>query len=176
MKAIKEFLDFLFKKEQETIYAGDKKEEFEKYNALATEIKSYMNDITVGFGLPILTNPKPALFYDDYPVYPKARHLFKISEYENDRYGNIWACYVSYPDPGDTSRKILECFLVAVVEEKLKIIANMIVASDTKEWRHIGGDEDKTLRLNNLGKPTMVERYVEPLNDEWSLKEYLKDK
>jgi len=50
MKKVKELLDFLFKKEQEAIHAGNKKELFEEYNILATEIKSYMNDITVGFG------------------------------------------------------------------------------------------------------------------------------
>ena len=51
----------------------------------------------------------------------------------------------------------------------------MIVASDAKEWRHVGGDEDKNLRLRNLSTPSKIERYVEP-TDEWSLKEYLKDK
>ncbi|THF49205.1 hypothetical protein E6C50_13270 [Flavobacterium supellecticarium] len=175
MKAVKEFIDFLFKKEQEAIYAGNKKEEFEKYNALATEIKSYMNDITVGFGLPILTSPKPDVFYRETP-YPNPRYLFKISEYENAHYGRIWACYVSIAKPSEDIRKISECFIVAEIKGELKIIADMIVASDAKEWRHVGGDEDKSLRIRNLGTPVKVERYIEPIStDEWSLKEYLKN-
>lgn len=36
-------------------------------------------------------------------------------------------------------------------------------------------DEDKSLRLYNLGTPVKIEHYVEP-TDEWSLEEYVKDK
>lgn len=175
MKEIKELLDFLFKKEQEAIYLGEKKEEFDNYNQLAKEIKSYMNDVTVGFGLPILKNPKPDIFYDDDPLYPISRHLFKISEYISKKYGTVWACYVSFSKPDESLKKIKECFLVASINEELKIVSDFIVSSDAKEWRYVGGDEDKSLRLHNLGTPVKVERYLEP-TDEWSLEEYLKDK
>ena len=177
MERIKQFMDFLLKKEQEAIYAGKIKAEFEKYNALATEIKSYMNDITVGFGLPILERPKPDMLYKENPDYPNLRHLFKISEYENDHYGRIWACYVSVPNPNEKIKKISDCFLVAEVEGNLKIITKMGAEPDTNKWTFYGGDEDKSLRLHSLGTPLKIERYVEPVsNDDWSLKEYLKDK
>ena len=111
MEKIKTFMDFLLQKEQEAIFAGDKKEAFEKYNALATEIKSYMIDDTVGLGLPILTSPKPDFFYDEDPVYPNPRNLFKISEHENSRYGFIWACYLSIANPRMSIRKIQSALL-----------------------------------------------------------------
>ncbi|HRB71205.1 MAG TPA: hypothetical protein PK776_05090 [Flavobacterium sp.] len=103
------------------------------------------------------------------------RYLFKISEYNNEKYGTVWVCYVSFLNPSESIKKIKECFLVASINEKLKIVSDFIVRSDAKEWRHVDGDEDKSLRLHNLGKPVKVERYLEP-TDEWSLKEYLKDK
>ncbi|WEK71303.1 MAG: hypothetical protein P0Y62_07015 [Candidatus Chryseobacterium colombiense] len=83
--------------------------------------------------------------------------------------------YVSFSNPAAIMKKIKECFLVTSINEELKIVSNFIVSSDAKEWRHVGGDEDKSLRLHNLGKPVKVERYLEP-TDEWSLEEYLKDK
>lgn len=175
MEKVKELLEFLFKKEQEAIYLGGKKEEFEGYNKLAKEIKSHMNDITVGFGVPILENPKPDFFYDDNPSYPTSRHLFKISKYTHKKYGIVWACYVSFVNPSESIKKITECFLTASINEELKIISNLIVSSDTKQWRYVGGDDDKSLRIHNLGTPVKVERYLEP-TDEWSLEEYLKNK
>ncbi|KFF23270.1 hypothetical protein [Chryseobacterium vrystaatense] len=175
MKAVKELLDFLFKKEQETIYLGGKKGQFDNYNQLAEEIKSYMNDITVGFGLPTLINPKPDIFYEDNPSYPASRHLFKISEYTHEKYHTVWASYVSIPNPGTGTKKLTNCFLVAEIERNLKIIAKMGIAPDTRQWKFYGGDEDKSLRLHNLGTPVKIERYVEP-TDEWSLEEYFKDK
>lgn len=175
MDKIKDFLEFLFRKEQEAIFLGEKKEEFNNYNQLAQEIKSYMNDITVGFGLPILTSPKPDLFYEDNPSYPNPRHVYKISEYTHERYGAFWACYVSIAKPNLEIKVISKCFLVASINEELKIVSNFTVSSDTKEWRYAGGDEDKNLRLHNLGKPVKVERYLKPSED-WSLQEYLKDR
>lgn len=71
--------------------------------------------------------------------------------------------------------KINECFIAAEIEGALKFVSSMIVVSDSKQWRHVSGNENMDLRLNKLGKPTKIERYTEP-NDEWSLKEYLKDK
>ena len=174
MEEVKEFSYFLIKKEQEAIDAGNKKEELEKYNALATEIKSYMIDVTVGFGLPILTNSKPAFLYRDNPPYPNPRYLFKISEYENDNYGNIWACYVSVPNPSSTVKRISDCFIVVKIKDNFRVVAKMRLDPNTNKWTFYGGDENKGLRVHNLGKATEIERFMEPTN-EGSLKEYLKD-
>jgi hypothetical protein len=175
MEKIKEFLSFLFEREQVAIDYGNRKDDFEKYNVIAKEIKSYMNDITVGFGVPVLEKPAPDFFYDENAPYPELRHIFKISENTHEKYGRFWACYVSFANPSFERKVISECFLVALINDGLKIISNFIVSSDTKEWRYVGGDEDKSLRLHNLSKPAKVERYLEP-NEEWSLEEYLKDK
>lgn len=103
------------------------------------------------------------------------RHLFKISEYNNVKYNTVWACYASIPNPSLTTKNITNCFLVAEIEENLKIIAKMGIDPDTRTWKFYGGDEDKSLRIHNLDKPVKVERYLEP-TDEWSLEEYFKDK
>ncbi len=177
MDKIKDFLEFLFKKEQEAINYGYFKDKINEYNNISLEIKSFMNDETVGLGLPPRSEPKSDRYYQTKvnTPYPEHRHIFKISEYTHEKYGIVWACYVSFSNPDESMRKIKECFLIASINEELKIVSNFIVSSDAKEWRHVGGDEDKSLRLHNLGKPVKVERYLEP-TDEWSLEEYLKDK
>jgi len=176
-KKITEFLDFLFKKEQEAIHASNKKELFEEYNTLAKEIKSYMNDSSVGLGLPILSNPKPDFFYDENTPYPNIRHLYKISKYKNNKYGTIWACYISNPNPKNSSvRMLTKCFIITKQNEGFKIISEQGIDPNTNKWYFYGGDEDNSLRIHSLGTPIQIDRYLEPVNHDIGLEFYNKNK
>ncbi len=174
MEKVKEFFKFLFEKEQIAIDYGNRKDDFDKYNNVAKEIKSYMNDITLGFGLPVLEKPAPDFFYDENAPYPTSRHLYKISHYQNNNYGNLWACYVSVDNPGIGQTKILHsCFIVASIDENLKIVAQFNPDRDTGKWVFVGGDRD--LKMYKLGKLLSIERYLEPVNDAWGIEQYKKD-
>lgn len=105
----------------------------------------------------------------------KPRHLFKITEYENSENGKLWACYVSVANPiTDEVKSIAFCFIVAKIEEELKMIS-LFFYDDMNDfmWKLGGG-----IRLNyyELGKVVAVERLLSPLVDEWSLKEYMLDR
>jgi len=127
--------------------------------------------------LPILSSPKPDFFYEENAPYPSPRHLYKISEYTNDKYGAIWACYVSTSDPGNSSVKMLTtCFLLAKIDDDLRIIVKHGIDPNTDKWIFYGGDEDDSLRIHSLGTPKEVERYLEPENHDVGLEFYNKEK
>lgn len=172
---VKDFLTTLFEKEQLTLNAANFKARFDEYNSLASELKSYMGDMTVGFGLPILTRPNPDFFYQDNAQYPNKRYLYKISEYNNKKYGKLWLCYVSESNPDEGNTKLLSnCFIVAQIGNDFKIIAQFNPDYDTNRWSFRGGDE--TIDFYKLGNPTIVERFISPTNDDWSIEEYYKNK
>jgi hypothetical protein len=105
----------------------------------------------------------------------KPRNLFKITEYENPEYGKLWACYVSVANPvTDEVKSIAFCFIVAKIENELKMISLFFYDDmDDFMWKLGGG-----IRLNyyELGKVVAVERLLSPLVDEWSLEEYKLDR
>jgi len=185
MEKIKTFIAIVFEKEQIAIHLQRNKDDIKKYNEFVEkELNIYCEDSYDAEGKKVAFNIKGTIispfsdrFYEQSKKssYPVPRYLFKISEYISEKYGTVWACYVSFSNPSESSKKIAECFLVASINEELKIVSDFIVRSDAKKWEHVGGDEDKSLRLHNLDKPVKVERYLEP-TDEWSLEEYLKDK
>lgn len=176
IKQVKELLEFLFEKEKQAINAKHYKEKFDEYNNLAAEIRSYMNDVTVGFGLPVHRRLKDDDYYEDFKdaPYPMSRHLYKISEYNHTLYDKLWACYVSAANPGQNKVKLIfDCFIVGRVHQDLKIIADFIQDPDTNQWIFAGGD--RSIKYDELCNPVAVERYLEP-TEEWSLEEYLKNK
>ncbi|WP_299763422.1 hypothetical protein [uncultured Dokdonia sp.] len=178
MKNIKDFLDFLFEREQEALNADNYKEDFQKYNSIVEEIQTHLYNISAGFNLPILKKPKPDFFYlkTKNKVFPARRYLFKISQYDNKKYNTIWACYTSESDPtSDKVKMLTTCFLIAEINNELKIIVKNRRNLDNDKWEFFGGDDDKTLRLHALGQPKEIIRYMEPLEDEGGLKLYKKD-
>ncbi|AZA74962.1 hypothetical protein [Chryseobacterium indoltheticum] len=173
MEKIKEFLSFLFEREQVAIDYGNRKDDFEKYNVIAKEIKSYMSDITVGFGVPVLEKPAPDFFYDEGAPYPTPRHLYKISHYQNKDYGDLWACYVSIANPYNNITGIDDCFIVTEINGELKIVAKFGPDIDQPKWKFYGGDRE--LKINKLGKLLSIERIMEPIDDAWSMEQYNKE-
>lgn len=83
MDKIKDFLKFLFIKEQAAINYGYFKDKIDEYNNISLEIKSFMNDETVGLGLPQRAEQKSDRYYQtkENAPYTNPRYLFKISEY-----------------------------------------------------------------------------------------------
>lgn len=178
MREIQEFLKSLFEKEKDAIYYDGYKDKLEEYNDTVRELNKNVSDIMPPLMRQHETPPHSERFYKEVKEFEDViipRHIFKISEYTNEKYGTVWACYVSIPNPSSKTKKLTTCFLLAKIGYNLKIISDMMLSADTRKWTFYGGDEDKSLRLHNLGIPIKVERYLEP-TDEWSLEEYLKDK
>lgn len=175
MNKIKEFLEFLFSKEQEAINCGYFKDKIEEYNKISLEIKLFMNDETVGFGLPQKLELKSDRYYKtkENAIYPTPRQLFKISHYQNQNYNDLWACYVSVANSYMDTKRINDCFIVAEINGELKIIAKFGPDIDQPKWKFYGGD--RALKINELGKLLNIERYLEPIDDAWSMEQYKKE-
>lgn len=170
MDEIISFLKQLFELEKKALNAGNFKDRHEEYNKYANQIKQLMNEITVGLGVPVLDKEKPDFFYDEEEV-SKVRHIYKITHYENDKYGELWSCYVSKSAPYKEIKTIGNCYVVANIDGELKMVSEYIEYEDTKRWRRVGGDEDLS-DLYNLGKIISIERLLAPEDDEWSMEQY----
>lgn len=185
MKKIVEFLKFLFEKEQEAIFLEYKKDKIEDYNIFIQEqINIHFEnpyEKSLGRTIPFnligkIHNPASDRYYKAKAnaPYPTPRHLYKISHYQNKDYGDLWACYVSVDNPGTGQTKILHsCFIVASINEHLKIIAQFNPDRDTGKWAFVGGDRE--LKMYKLGKLLSIERYLEPVNDDWGIEQYNRD-
>ncbi|WP_445432793.1 hypothetical protein [Chryseobacterium indoltheticum] len=177
MERIKEFFRSLFEKEKEAIYYSGYKEKLDEYNSLVKELnKNVVNEMP-----PLMrlheTPPYSERFYKeikefDEPITP--RHLYKITHYQNGTYGDLWACFVSVDNPGIGQTKILHsCFIVTLIDDDLKIVAQFNPDRDTGKWAFVGGDRE--LKMYKLGKLLSIERYLEPVNDDWGIEQYNKD-
>lgn len=185
MKKIVEFLKFLFEKEQEAIFLEYQKDKIEEYNIFIEEqINIHFEnpyEKSLGRTIPFnligkIYNPASDRFYKskENASYPTPRHLYKISHYQNGTYGDLWACYISVDNPGTGQTKILHsCFIIALIDDDLKIIAQLNPDRDIEKWAFVGGDRE--LKMYKLGKLLSIERYLEPVNDDWGMEQYNKD-
>lgn len=178
MEEINNFMNLLINVERDALYYRGYKEKINDYNKAVRELNLFASYLMPPLMREHDSPPFSERFYKEIiefeePTIP--RHLFKISQYTHPRYDYIWACYVSVPNPSIKVKRISDCFLVSEIKGDLKVIVKLGIDPDTNKWTFYGGDEDKSLRLYNLGTPVNVKRYVEPLNDEFGLKEYLKN-
>ena len=167
---IKQFLNQLFEKEQKALAYEYRKETFDLYNQTAKEI----NELTGFDFIGVLPKPLSDRVYrrtEKSPL-PLLRHIYKISHYKNQDHENLCTCYVSSSNP--KLHRIHECFIISQANNKFKIEANYGQDVDLPQWKFYGGDN--TLKLSNLGQLISIERLQEPIDDEWSMKEYKKEK
>lgn len=109
-------------------------------------------------------------------------HLFKLSSYKNLKYQFVWVAYISYNnpvfDPNNTS--IDRGVIIANIDNQLKIIGLMSVALRDSDLSPVGWKKSmynpKNLNIHDLGEFVSTERYHEPIDDGFSLQDYLEDK
>ncbi|MCU0437567.1 MAG: hypothetical protein MUC49_06590 [Raineya sp.] len=112
------------------------------------------------------------------------RHIFKISHYQNERYGDVFVAYVSPPYPSSNRFKLFTALFIGKIDGDWKIMKKYIFAPDDyippidiPHWNdELNLKEDENLNFKNVGRLIFIERYLEPVDsDEWELKEYYKD-
>lgn len=98
------------------------------------------------------------------PIKKLPRKLFKISEYKNELWKNIWVCYVSSPSLNFKGTKIQNAFIISEVDKNLKIICQFTPEDDDfRRWRNVGGD--RRLVFENLGELVAIERIERPYKE-----------
>ena len=117
-------------------------------------------------------------FYEDYKdsEYTHKRLLFKISKYNNKKYGELYLAYISMFSSIKQTYKIFECLFIGKINNEYKIIRSFWFAKGDgiiPSWN--GGVGDHDINFETAGELVAIERYIEPADDEYSMEEYRKD-
>ena len=178
MEEIKKFVINFTKQEAETIYLRRQPNLDEYNNALQV-----MNDYCVeplhdSFGMIHSTQLYNQEYYDTWSKkkYPNTRHIYKISHYIDDIYGDVYVVYASLSNPIDEIFSYGDCLFVSKINEELRIIKTYLFTSDfgrKEKFELPRGLED--ISFKTLKKPIHIERYLEPLDDKDGMEHYLKN-
>ncbi|WP_196887673.1 hypothetical protein [Aureivirga sp. CE67] len=153
------------------------------YNARLEEMNTFLiQDLKNSFGIVPLNELDNEGYYKSTllsPLPKNTRHLFKISHYKNEKYGDLYLAYVSIDNPNSSySQNYFMCLCITFIDDKLKIIKRFIFSEDEqteeKYWRESEGVND--LFFGNLGTFISCERYLEPTECEFSMNDYLTEK
>jgi len=182
MEEIKKFIEEVIQIETDVLNLDDVPE-LAPINSKVEELKSHAIEPWVKyFEKHERESLKPDVFYKIKTDPKTPRYLYKVAEYLSPTYGNIWVAYLSYPSPLAEPKgvAISEAFIVGTKDDELKLIGSMSVdlsESDMKptSWKgQIYNPSD--LEIDNFGEFKGAERFMEPLDDGFSLKDYLADK
>tara|TARA_B110000211_G_C13924505_1_gene484297 strand:+ start:295 stop:834 length:540 start_codon:yes stop_codon:yes gene_type:complete len=111
-------------------------------------------------------------------VYETPRYIFKISNYKNDIYGEIYIVYCSGFLSSPMFSEVLnmtDFYILGKIESQgWKVLKNGAIDFDNPEnWEDGHGPED--LSIKKLGQFISTERYLEPEDDDDEMKKYLAD-
>ncbi|WP_196887663.1 hypothetical protein [Aureivirga sp. CE67] len=154
----------------------------ENYNIKLKKMNSFLiEDLKESFGMVYLSEPKDDEFYNDvkYSSLPtNPRHLFKISHYKNEKYGDLYLAYVSNTNADEYTLHYSLCFFITEIDGHLKIIKEYFRSLNeydyTYDWAEGVGIEYVT--FETAGEFISCERYLEPNGCEFSMKDYLTNK
>ncbi len=178
MEEIKEFLA-QFVQTEKALEEAFRREDFEAHSKLVAALDAMSFDASQ---LVLASKKKlPLSMIDemvleevkDLPVFE--RRIYKITNYKNSKYTEIWLVYVSLANPEVEIVKLLSnCYCVAKINEEFKFMSMYFTDYDTKEWKLGGGDQD-LFDFYQFGTPVSIERLESPTIDEWSIEEYNKN-
>ncbi len=180
MEKIKKFITDYFEKEAQA-YIKLKKPDINAYNEALQELHSYVIiDMYGRLGLISLSKPKNDSFYERHknrkPTSP--RQLFKISHYKHNEHKKVWVCYTTVTNPDLEFPVLTHALFVIKIEGEFKVARSYIYSSYksdglTFDWSAGPGLQDLT--FESLGELIEIERYLEPLDFDDSLKLYSDD-
>lgn len=182
MKEVKEFITAFFESEAKTYYSWGFPD-IEAFNSNLNEMNSFcIEELHNTFGMVPLLKPEDDDFYEDCKddACPNLRHFFKIAQYKHSTYDSVFLVYCSGQNPDMDYLTYFNCFFVAKIDGKLKIIKKYDFSDDRDYlppdnwyWNELQGD--KSINMNQLGELVAIERCKEPSDCKYSMKEYLSD-
>ncbi|MDI1257322.1 MAG: hypothetical protein PSV16_14605 [Flavobacterium sp.] len=179
MENIKTFLENFTKQEAETIYLF-RQPNIEEFNKALQKMNEYsVDDLHNKFGMIPSTQLEEPEFYEQWSTkkYPNPRHIYKISQYKDDIYGDVYVAYLSVRNPIAEIFTYGGCLFISRIDNELKIIKfytfgdPMLIKK--KFETSVGGFGD--ISFKTLKSPVSVERYREPEDEDDSMEHYNKD-
>jgi len=158
--------------------------DLEAYNKALQEYYSFLvKQLQGATGYMPKDKPLSDVEYEMFKGYPDVtpREIFKISEYNNSKYGKAWVVFVSEPNFDETYKSLQDAFIVIEENGELKI-AKFLLYTNYNEmgdrsapyrWDDMQGYLD--LNFESLKNPTKIERYVEPSDWDEGMKIYRDD-
>ncbi len=131
------------------------------------------------FGAILPVSVKSKSFYEKYKgvQFTIPRHIFKISNYKNKKYENLYYVYVSSFLTDDDDKdyfRMTNCFLIALVKGQYKIVGEASMDPDNKSiWIYEYGDN--AINFDSPGELVEIKRYLEPVHDHDNMAKYYKN-
>lgn len=156
-----------------------RKPELEKYNTSVKSLYSFYVQLLYGsMGYMTIEELEDDDFYEIFEGNPPAnpRHLFKISKYAHDKYGDVWIVYASTANPADANFKILSDALFIIKEkDDFKIAKRWNYSNYESDGKYYQWEEGKgypDISFETLTGPIEIKRYQEPAENLDGLKLY----
>jgi hypothetical protein len=183
MQKIKTFLEAFFSKET-TMLLLKSKPDIEAYNTALSEYLSFLvRQLHGTTGHLIKTEPDDEDIMEMLNDFedPNERRLFKISEYEHEKYGKVFVAFTSSDNPTETLSVLSDAIIIIEEEKELKIAKFLLYTNYTERgnkdasyrWDKMGGYTD--LNFDTLNGPIKIERFQQPSDWREGLKLYNDD-
>ncbi len=178
MEEIKNFVISFTKQEAETIYLM-RQPNLETYNMALQKMNNYcVESLHNKFGMIPLMELDDQEYYDTWSKkkYPNPRHIYKISHYKEDSYGDVYVVYLSTGNPIVEIFTYGTCLFITKINNNLKIIKKYVFGNEMLvKDKFEGGQGLEDISFKTLKKPILIERYLEPLDDKDGMEHYLKN-
>ncbi|WP_196887671.1 hypothetical protein [Aureivirga sp. CE67] len=180
MNEIKQFLNSFFDAEVEAWHASTKRDTDDTRQKIDKMHSFCIEKLHNKFGLVRTLVYESDDFYERNKDAPKSnpRHLFKLSYYSHEKYGDLYLAYVSINSPRMSSIKYFNCFFIANINNKLQIVKSYFKSQNEYDYTYdwVEGEGLQNITFETAGKFISCERYLEPSSCEFSMKDYLTEK
>ena len=114
-------------------------------------------------------------FYEDWKDTPaeNPRHIYKISQYQDEKYNDVYVVYLSEKNPDKTFFQYAMCLFITAINNELKIIRKYSFGDDKLiKDKFETGQGLNDISFKTLKKPIAIERYQKPENDDAAMEHY----
>ena len=181
LQAVKQFFELFANKEAEagSIKKRKGQQNFEKYNALIGELYALMDPaLMLNSTLGYMTLTEHASLTKSKNQTFTPRHLFKISQYKHEKYGDLWVAFVGPLNSDNTFKTLEDVFFIRQEGASLKLVQTACYSdfsSDGEYYQWEYERDRKDLTFEALGNPVTIERYHEPEDYNEGLEHYQQD-
>lgn len=178
MEEIKTFINEFLKAEATASDAFVKPDLADYNNKLAHMNSFCVKELQNKFGMMPLLQLRSDDFYKEWKDYGSRnpRHIYKISHYKNETYGDVYVVYISQKNPDNVIFVYETCLFVTMINNELKIVKYYTFGDGMRikdKFETAQGIEDISFKI--LKKPIEIERYREPEDDDDAMEHYLMD-
>lgn len=178
METIKNFITQFLQTEAETTFLM-RQPNLKNYNAALQKMNAYcVESLQDKFGMIPLHELDEPEYYEKWSKkkHPNPRHIYKISQYQNETYNNVYVAYVSEKNPDEEIFQYGMSLFITSIHDELKIIRKYSFGDDMRvKDRFEAGQGLSNISFKTLKKPIAIERYQKPEDDKDAMEHYEMD-